>query len=395
MSIELKRKRGGQFKGDLLGNIFKDIEVLESVGRGRYRCRCKCSAEKIMAGGDIRRGRGITCNHFKDVEMQKLIGTHFGDLEVIDVRGALCICRCKCGNIVEHYISGLRQGNISSCGCLRERKRKELTGRKFGSLEVIEYIGYDKYKCHCNICENDIEVEGSNLRNGSYQSCGCNKNKLMRSAKDKYLGRCRTDKQLKALNSKEDLADFIKDIAGCEKISISELSIKLGINYSNTYRYIQLYNLDYMIDHSSGSSKEEMEIAEFIENELGLSIDKHNRKILGNGKELDIYIPSKRVAIEFNGDYWHNEVSKDVLYHQNKTIECAKKGIRLIHIFEYEYVKNKDRILTYLKNVLNDHKKIIYGRETKIEEIGNQECSSFLRDNHLQGDIKSKIRIGI
>ena len=65
-------------------------------------------------------------------------------------------------------------------------------------------------------------------------------------------------------------------------------------------------------------------------------------------KEIDIYIPEIKLGIEFNGNYWHSLKKQN--YHLNKTKECENKNIRLIHIWEDEWVKDKDNI----KNKLID-----------------------------------------
>lgn len=43
--------------------------------------------------------------------------------------------------------------------------------------------------------------------------------------------------------------------------------------------------------------------------------------------ELDIYVPSKKLAIEYDGMYWHSDEFKDATYHVKKTDECEKSGI--------------------------------------------------------------------
>lgn len=51
----------------------------------------------------------------------------------------------------------------------------------------------------------------------------------------------------------------------------------------------------------------------------------------GNGYELDVYIPSKKVAIEYDGYYWHrNRTKKDL----EKNSSCQKDGITLYRIRE-------------------------------------------------------------
>ncbi len=49
------------------------------------------------------------------------------------------------------------------------------------------------------------------------------------------------------------------------------------------------------------------------------------------GYELDIYIPSKKTAIEYDGYFWHkNKAKKDI----NKNLKCQEDGIKLYRIRE-------------------------------------------------------------
>ena len=147
------------------------------------------------------------------------------------------------------------------------------------------------------------------------------------------------------------------------------------------------------------SSYDEMEILEFIKfilkpNEI---IEDKNRKIL-NGLELDIYIPALKLAIEFDGLFWHSEMGgkKNKNYHLNKTEECEKLGIRLIHIFEDEWINNKEIVKNRLKYILkNINAKSIYARNCEIKEISFIECNNFLNKTHLQGGCNSSIHVGL
>ena len=86
-----------------------------------------------------------------------------------------------------------------------------------------------------------------------------------------------------------------------------------------------------------GVSKEENNLVDFISG-LGFDIIQNDREIL-NGKELDILIPSQNTAIEYNGVYYHSDKFKDKNSHLIKIKECEKKGIRLIHIWESDWIK--------------------------------------------------------
>ena len=99
-----------------------------------------------------------------------------------------------------------------------------------------------------------------------------------------------------------------------------------------------------------------------ILDECGIKYEKNNRKIL-DGKELDIYIPSKRVAIECNGVYWHSVECispKDELYHFNKWKKCKGKGIELLTIWDCQIYENSDTIKDLILKKLGiiEYKKI-------------------------------------
>lgn len=83
------------------------------------------------------------------------------------------------------------------------------------------------------------------------------------------------------------------------------------------------------------TSKAEREIGYIIE-EMGFDIIRNDRSLLDN-LELDIYIESEKLAIEYCGIYWHSEKFKDKKYHINKLQRCEALGIRLITIFEDEW----------------------------------------------------------
>jgi protein-arginine kinase activator protein McsA len=144
------------------------------------------------------------------------------------------------------------------------------------------------------------------------------------------------------------------------------------------------------------NSKYEYEIIDFIKSFYSGEILHGTRKIL-SGKEIDIYLPDKKIGIEFNGLYYHSELSSGKVknYHLNKTNECNKLGIRLIHIFEDEWRQKqlivKSRLLSILGGKLNK----IYARKCYIKEINLKECNEFLLNNHLQGIDNSSIKLGL
>ena len=144
------------------------------------------------------------------------------------------------------------------------------------------------------------------------------------------------------------------------------------------------------------SSFGENEIYNYIHDVLlKTDIVKRDKTIL-SPQELDMYIPSHNLAIEYNGLRWHSEkFGKDKNYHINKTIECSKKGIKLIHIFEDEYNDKKEIVLNKIKHLLKcNHSPKINGRKCNISEITYDESKEFLNKNHIQGSQKATVYLG-
>lgn len=108
----------------------------------------------------------------------------------------------------------------------------------------------------------------------------------------------------------------------------------------------------------------------------------------GGSVNYDIVIPAKKVAIEFNGLYWHSDaVNKDKNYHFNKSEIARKAGYQLIHIWEDDWENKKEVILQTLAHKLNSagHTNTIYARKTKATTLTSRAARTFLENNHIQG----------
>ena len=112
-------------------------------------------------------------------------------------------------------------------------------------------------------------------------------------------------------------------------------------------------------------------------------------------QELDIYSVKQNIAVEYNGLYWHSEEYKDTNYHLNKTELCEKQGIRLIHIFEDEWLYKQEIVKSRLKSILGIIDNKIYARQCIIKEVSFKESNEFLEKNHIQGNCMSKYRYGL
>lgn len=145
--------------------------------------------------------------------------------------------------------------------------------------------------------------------------------------------------------------------------------------------------------YNNGPSKGEIELQNFMK-KLKIPFISNDR-ILLSGLEIDLLIPEHKIAIEFNGDYFHSDTFKKKRYHINKTKECEEKGYRLIHIWETDWYLKKEIIKSILKSILNKTSRKVYARNTLIREVSFSDAKTFLEDNHLQGSSVSKMRLGL
>jgi hypothetical protein len=245
-------------------------------------------------------------------------------------------------------------------------KSKKTRKKKYGSSN---YVNHEKYKETCLIKYGTTNYSKSN----NY------KNKIIDNFKKLYP-------DVNILNIKK----------GCVNILCTECNKEYEITKQLLY---ERYKRNYVVCTEcnpvgfSNRSGYEDEICNFLK-ELNIMFIT-NKKIPNKRGEIDIFIPSHNIGIEFNGLYWHNELFKTNDYHLNKTIDCENSNIDLIHIFEDEWIYNKDIIKSVIKNKLNLLKNKIFGRNCVIKEITTKESKKFLEENHIQGNVNSKVRIGL
>lgn len=228
-------------------------------------------------------------------------------------------------------------------------------------------------RCDCPICSNNRTVSGYNDAATSYK-------------------------------------DFIDKHWDYEKNSIDPTTINAGSEQKafwicdEGHSYQQRINCTLKRGYScpvcsTMHSNKEDELSEWIRTVVPEDIDiiLNDRSVLGE-LELDIYIPEKKIAIEFNGVHWHNEkMGKDRDYHYNKWKTCQDKGIQLITVWEDEWDAKKHVVLSMIAHkigVSNVDK--IYARKTFVDTIVPvSEARAFCQQNHIQGFASGTYYVGL
>lgn len=137
-----------------------------------------------------------------------------------------------------------------------------------------------------------------------------------------------------------------------------------------------------------GVSDQEATLENFL-NTLGYSFYRNVKGVLPNKKyELDFFYKDKNLAIEYCGHYWHNYEYQGKNKHQQKMQMCNDLGIRLITIFENDWLLRRNIVKSRVKHALG-MSKTIYARKCSVKEISKQDANTFNELYHLQGKCSS------
>ena len=191
--------------------------------------------------------------------------------------------------------------------------------------------------------------------------------------------------------------DYIQSLLNGDINSLSEILIKCPIcgeydkhSFHNIFRINSndikpnSHNLCHKCYANISQSSHELEIKDIISTMYNGKCIENSRSIIPP-LELDLYYPEKNIAIEFNGNYWHDENHKPKDYHFNKFKLCKDKNIRLVSIYESDWFNKRDNIINLLKNIFIESK-IIYARNCAISKLDYKTKSAFISEYHFYGD---------
>lgn len=135
---------------------------------------------------------------------------------------------------------------------------------------------------------------------------------------------------------------------------------------------------------SNAVSDLELELRDFLDS-LGLKCEYNSRKVIPP-YEVDIYCNDLKVAIEFNGIYWHSEArGKDKNYHWNKYNLCKTSGIQLIQVWEDDWLYKREIVKKILKHKLGRSESYVGARSLSLAKLSSTEARTFLDSTHIQG----------
>lgn len=187
-----------------------------------------------------------------------------------------------------------------------------------------------------------------------------------------------------------DSPDWLIEQHHVKKHTLTDIARKFNIDTTTVGNYYRKHSIEIKW---FGQSQAERDIGLYLQ-QNGINIQTNKRDII-NG-ELDIYIPSHKLAIEYNGLFWHSEQQgRPKNYHINKTLQCQQHNIQLLHIFEDEWNNNPDLVCSRLMSKLSLTENRYFARKCKIVEVDSTHARRFFHQNHIQGYVSASHTLGL
>lgn len=313
-------------------------------------------------------------------------------------------CSIKCANKDPEFISKKEQTILNKYGVTHIAKSKIVRDKfkktireKYGVDNVsqnkeirnkINKTNLEKYgHINCAHGSNEKKIEETMLK--KYGKKHFNNVEKRRNTLLKKYGVIHNNQ--KSFNHYNELTkefveqNFIKD----NKFLLEDFQKYFNLSLTVAYRYKKYFDINFNnVLKKIQSSRQQTELFNWIPEKNKIL----NDRTVINPYEIDIYLPDKKIGIEYNGIFWHSSLfNTNKNYHLMKTNLCKENGIQLFHIFENDDIEIwKSIILSKL-----GLSKKIYARNCFLKEIPALDAKIFCDNNHLQGGVFSKINLGL
>lgn len=195
-----------------------------------------------------------------------------------------------------------------------------------------------------------------------------------------------TDDQHSLLSNKETLVDLHHD----QQLHVLQIAQLIGVDPLTIVRRLNDHNIERRYyNHSAGCA----ELIQFLQ-DLGINVTTNNRSLI-KPYEIDIFLPDYNIGIEYNGIYWHSELAgRDKDYHLNKLQLCNVEGIRLIQIWENEWLQQPHIVKSRIKSMLGINKRV-FARKCVVVKLTAKQSREFLTSAHIQGHVNGSHYLGL
>ena len=229
------------------------------------------------------------------------------------------------------------------------------------------------------------------------------KNKIRETNIEKYGVTCPMNRPEIIKNSKlKGLIEAYKNFKRFKHLTIPNFSLEEWIQnpkaklpwirVSNNKTFYAYYTGYAPVGRFKNSSLEEIIHKQL--NILNIKYEKNVREVIKN-KELDIYIPSLKIAIECNGEYFHSTKFRHPNYHIEKKRDCTDNEIDLLHLWGRDIINKPKIIFGIIRNKIKKNRYKIMARKCKIEKISPQSARIFAEKYHLNGFSPAETHLGM
>lgn len=137
----------------------------------------------------------------------------------------------------------------------------------------------------------------------------------------------------------------------------------------------------------------EREMAQWL-NILDVEFVQNSRSVIAPF-EVDFFIPSSNLAIEMHGLYYHSDDFHEPKYHLNKLLAAENNNIKLIQIFEDEWINKSDIVKNRLIHILKKNNTAIMARKCQLMDVSQKIADEFYNVVHIQGSVKAPLHIAL
>ena len=374
----------GSFE-NVIGNKYGEYVVLEEFephitpnGSKKRMIKAQCSCGEIVVAQLPVIKSAKMCRKCKGKAQRiDITGHRYGKLVVTSMaddyispaghRLSQCNCLCECGNTFVVAMSSLVTGSTKSCGCSHNTR-----GLLKDNPDLVRKYDFNKNN-EIGLNFDKLTARSSKKAWWKCDECGNIWFATIASQNDEKKHGCPYCSGRNVIVGKTDLLSQYPDVAkewnykknGDLKPSdiSSKSSIKVWWKCEEGHEWKAV--VSNRTKNQTGCPKCNIEnVNSFCEQAVFYYIKQAFPDAINGdshiGMELDIYIPSIRVAIEYDGEAWH-ESKKKIQLDEQKNSLCKEKGITLVRIREprlspidncVSFVRSDSTTNTSLNNVI-------------------------------------------
>lgn len=168
--------------------------------------------------------------------------------------------------------------------------------------------------------------------------------------------------------------------------NVLDISRSLNVHYTTVIYWLDRMGIEYTPKaagyHISGG---EREMFDFVKSICPDTVASDTETI---GSEIDIFVKSKMIGFEYNGMYWHSDASPNIdapTRHAYKQKMSAERGVRLVQIFECDWLNQRSKIERMIECILGAPSRNKGARSTSTHVVEWRDVEDFVNTHHIQG----------